>query len=128
MTTQITNGIKISVETFYQEEYSRPMENKYIFSYRITIENQTDETVQLLRRFWQITDSNGIVKEVEGEGVIGEQPVINAGEKHQYISWCHLLTDLGKMRGAYMMQRISDGDKFRVRIPEFALVAPQKLN
>jgi ApaG protein len=128
MDTLITNGIKISVETFYQDEYSRPIEHKYIFAYRITIENLSPHTIQLLRRHWHIFDSNGILKEVEGEGVVGQQPVLPPGESHQYISWCQLGTDSGKMSGTYTMERQSDGDLFQVEIPSFRLTAPFKAN
>jgi len=128
METLTTNGIKISVETFYQSNYSKPMENKYIFAYRINIQNNNDFTVQLLRRHWHILDSNGMLREVEGDGVIGKQPVLSSGESHQYVSWSQLLTDVGKMYGTFLMVRQEDGEAFRVRIPEFKLVAPFKLN
>lgn len=124
----ITNGIKISVETFYQPSYSNPVEGKFIHAYRITIENLSDLTVQLMRRHWIITDSDGIVREVEGEGVIGRQPVLEPHELHQYVSWCNLHTGLGKMVGAYEMQNIHSGELFQVDIPAFQLVAPFQLN
>lgn len=128
METKITNGIKVSVETFYQDDYSRPIENKYIFAYRITIENRSDNTVQLMRRHWYIYDSNGIMREVEGDGVIGQQPILAPGEKHQYISWSHLFTDIGKMHGFYSFIRQIDGEMFKVAIPEFQLCTPFKKN
>ena len=127
METITTNGIRISVETFYQPEQSRPLEQKFIFAYRITIENRSTDTVQLLRRHWFIFDSNGIKREVEGEGVVGLQPVLEPNESHQYTSWCPLKTEIGKMNGAFLMQRASGG-LFDARIPEFRLVAPQKMN
>lgn len=124
----ITKGIKVSVETFYQPAYSRPLEMKYIFSYHIIIENLSDETVQLLRRHWFIYDSNGVVREIEGEGVIGKQPVLAPGETHQYASWSPLTTEMGKMYGTYLFQRQEDKEQFEVNIPEFHLLAPFKLN
>jgi ApaG protein len=127
ITTRITNGIKISVETFYQVEYSRPLENKYIFAYRITIENMGAYTAQLMRRHWYIHDSNGITREVEGDGVIGQQPILATGGTHQYVSWCHLFTDIGKMSGFYQFVR-QDGEAFKVEIPEFNMYAPFKMN
>lgn len=127
ITTRITDGFKISVETFYQEEYSRPIENKYIFAYRITIENIGAYTAQLMRRHWYIHDSNGIMREVEGDGVIGQQPILAAHEQHQYVSWCHLFSDVGKMSGYYVFVR-QDGETFKVAIPEFSMCAPFKLN
>jgi ApaG protein len=124
----VTNGIKVSVETSYQDEYSRPLENKYVFAYRITIENVSDYTVQLMRRHWHIVDSNGLVREVEGEGVIGVQPILNPGEKHQYVSWSHLFTEIGKMHGHYTFQRQIDLTTFKATIPEFQLMTPCKMN
>ncbi len=126
--TLVTNGIKVSVETFYQEEYSRPIENKYIFAYRIYIDNLSEHTVQLMNRHWYIVDSNGMTREVEGEGVIGQQPILSSGDSHQYVSWSHLFTEIGKMYGYYMFIRQIDGETFKVRIPEFQLVVPYKMN
>ncbi len=123
-----TNGIRITVETFYQQNYSRPMENKYIFAYRINIENRSSKTVQLLRRHWYIKDSSGMVREVEGEGVIGKQPILSPGESHQYVSWSPLVSDIGKMYGTFLMLNKDNGSQFRVSIPEFKLIAPFKLN
>lgn len=128
MATIVTNGIKVSVETFYQEEYSRPIEHKYIFAYRITIENVSEYTVQLMRRHWYIIDSNGMTREVEGEGVIGQQPILKTGERHQYVSWSHLFTEMGKMRGHYLFVRQIDGETFKAQIPEFQLTVPFKMN
>jgi ApaG protein len=128
LTTQITNGIRVSVETFYQDDYSRPMESKFIFAYKITLENTGIETVQLMRRHWYIHDSNGTVREVEGEGIIGQQPILSPGDAHSYVSWSHLLTEIGKMRGFYTFIRQIDSETFKVEIPPFMLVVPQKLN
>jgi ApaG protein len=128
MDVLITQGIKISVETFYLPEESIPVRNKFIHAYRITIENQSAHTVQLLRRHWYIIESNGIKREVEGEGVIGLQPVLAPGESHQYTSWSPLMTDVGKMYGTYLMMRTADEKTFQVNIPEFKLVPSFKLN
>ncbi len=128
MVTAITKGVKVIVETYYQEDYSRPLDNEFTFAYQITIENNSNHTIQLLRRHWYILDSNGTLREVEGEGVIGQQPVIEPDGTHQYVSGCHLKTDIGKMYGTYMMTRLSDGRYFEVDIPEFVMVAPCKLN
>lgn len=128
METLITNGIRVSVETSYQPNYSDPAENKFIFAYRITIENLGRQTVQLLRRHWIITESTGVVREVEGEGVIGRQPVIQPGELHQYVSWSHISTGLGKMAGTYQMILSDSQESFVAEIPEFQLVAPFLLN
>lgn len=128
MVTKITDGVKISVETIYQPEYSNPANEHFMFAYRINIENLTENSVQLLNRHWHIFDSNGTKREVEGEGVVGQQPIIEPGDNHEYVSGCNLKTDMGKMRGSYEMERIVDGLKFRVNIPEFYLIAPYKLN
>lgn len=128
MQTAITRGVRVSVETFYQVEYSNPLAHEFMFAYRITITNQSDMLIQLLRRHWHIYDSNGTIKEVEGEGVVGEQPIIHPGMSYQYISGCNLSTEIGKMHGTYLMMKVSDGKKFRVNIPEFNLIAHQKLN
>lgn len=127
METLTTNGIKVSVETFYQAEHSRPLEQKFIFAYRITIENHSSDTVQLMRRQWFIHDSSGVTREVEGEGVVGQQPVLHPTDFHQYVSWCPLTTEMGKMVGSFLMRR-EDGSTFSVRVPEFRFMAPQKLN
>lgn len=128
MVTKITDGVKISVETIYQPEYSNPANEHYMFAYRVNIENLTENSVQLLNRHWYIFDSNGTNREVKGEGVVGQQPVIEPGDNHEYVSGCNLKTDMGSMKGSYEMERIVDGVKFRVNIPEFYLIAPYKLN
>ncbi|MHB1179766.1 MAG: Co2+/Mg2+ efflux protein ApaG [Daejeonella sp.] len=128
MVTKITDGVKISVETIYQPEYSNPANEHFMFAYRVNIENMTENSVQLLNRHWHIFDSNGSKREVEGEGVVGQQPVIEPGNTHEYVSGCNLKTDIGSMKGSYEMERIVDGIKFRVNIPEFYLIAPYKLN
>ena len=97
MVSKISEGVTISVETFYQPDYSNPQSSEYMFAYRITIENNNSFPVKLLRRHWFIFDSDSTHREVEGEGVIGNQPEINSGEKYQYISGCNLRTELGKM-------------------------------
>jgi ApaG protein len=128
MDTLITNGIKISVETFYQPGYSEPKAQQFIFAYRVSIENLSQVTVQLLRRHWFIQDALGQIKEVEGEGVIGQQPIIPPGETHQYVSWCNLPTEVGKMYGTFLMQRTEDLSDFDAVIPEFHMITPFRLN
>lgn len=128
MVTTITDGVKVSVETQYQPEYSNPANDHYMFAYKINIENLSDYTVQLLRRRWDIFDSNGSHREVEGEGVVGEQPVIEPGKSHEYVSGCNLKTDIGRMKGEYQMVRTMDNAVFDVEIPEFFMVAPYRLN
>ncbi len=128
MNTLITDGIEVSVEAFYQRDYSRPAKKRFVFSYRVRIFNFRDDTVQLLRRKWHIFDSAGFIREVEGEGVIGEQPVIPPEGSHEYESWCPLTTPIGKMDGSFLMVSQETNEKFSVLIPEFRLIAPFKLN
>lgn len=128
MVTKITEGVKVSVETIYQPEYSNPVNEHFMFAYRVKIENMGDYTVQLMSRKWSIFDSNGTKRQVEGEGVVGQQPIIEPGENHEYVSGCNLKTDIGTMKGSYEMVRVVDGQKFQVKIPEFQLIALYKLN
>ena len=128
MIFQITKGIKITVRTHFQPAYSRPEMNHFLFTYKIVIENSSEYSVQLLRRHWYIFDSNGEHREVEGEGVVGQQPVLMPNTIYLYESACNLITDIGKMHGKYEMIRIIDKEKFEVKIPEFHLIAPQRLN
>lgn len=128
MTTQITDGVKVSVETVYQPEYSNPDNEHFMFAYKIRIENLGDYSVKLLKRHWIIFDSNGTLREVIGDGVVGQQPVISPGETHEYVSGCNLKTDIGFMEGAYDMVREIDGGRFKVAIPQFNLIAPYRLN
>lgn len=118
----------MTVETFYQPEYSRPSVNEYMFAYRITIENRSLHTVKLLSRHWFITDSANANREVQGDGVVGKQPVIEPGGAHTYVSGCQLNSEIGRMAGTYTMERVMDGRKFTVSIPAFDLVAPFKMN
>jgi ApaG protein len=128
MVTKISEGVTISVETFYQPDHSNPQSSEYMFAYRITIENNNSFPVKLLRRHWFIFDSDSTHREVEGEGVIGNQPEINSGEKYQYISGCNLRTELGKMHGTYFMENLSNKKNFYVNIPAFEMTVPFKLN
>ena len=128
MTAEVTKGIKVSVETFYQDAQSDPTKSQYFFAYRVTIENFSGETVQLLRRHWHIFDSNGSKSEVEGEGVVGKQPVLAPGEIHQYVSGCNLTTEIGRMWGTYLMENKATHKRFNVNIPEFVMVVPFKMN
>jgi ApaG protein len=128
MVASITEGVKISVETEYQPEYSSPFNMHFVYAYRILIENNSEHTIQLLRRHWHIYDTDGTVREVEGEGVVGQQPILESGEAHKYVSGCNLKTSIGKMKGTFLMERIMDGSQFLVQIPEFNLIPPFKLN
>jgi ApaG protein len=128
MVSEVTEGVKVSVLTEYQPNYSNSDKSHFVFTYKIVIENRSSQTVQLLRRYWQVYDSNFKYYEVEGEGVVGQQPVLEPGEIHEYVSGCNLSSGLGKMKGTYLMERLVDGSSFRVVIPEFTLVVPHLLN
>jgi ApaG protein len=128
MISKISEGITISVESYYQPEYSNIVNAEFMFAYRITIENNNTFPVKLLSRHWLIYDSNGSMREVRGEGVVGVQPVINPGESYQYVSGCNMRSEIGKMRGTYQMENISSKKTFEVIIPAFDMCAPFKLN
>ena len=128
MISKISEGVTISVETFYQPEYSNPSSNEFMFAYRITIDNNNNFPVKLLRRHWHILDATGSKREVEGEGVIGVQPQINAGANYQYISGCNLKTEMGKMYGTYLMENVNSNKRFNVQIPAFEMIVPFKMN
>lgn len=128
MVTEITEGVQVSILAEFHEEYSNPLQKHFVFTYKVYIENHSPYTLQLLRRRWHIFDSNFTRFKVEGEGVIGEQPILESGDSHHYTSGCSLKTDMGKMRGAYIMKRLSDNAEFEVVIPDFKLIAPFRLN
>lgn len=118
-----TRQIKVSVMPVYIDERSAPQESRYFWAYRVTIENHGATTVQLLSRYWHITDARGRVEEVRGAGVVGEQPILGPGDSYEYTSGCPLTTPSGFMRGAYTMAD-EDGRRFDVTIPAFALDLP----
>lgn len=128
MITKISEGITISVETFYQPEYSNPISGEFMFAYRITLQNNNPFPVQLLRRHWYIFDSNADASEVEGEGVIGIQPIIHPTEKYQYVSGCNLKSEIGKMHGMYFMENCHNKKTFLINVPAFEMIVPFKLN
>ncbi len=124
MATLTTNGVRISIDAYYQPQHSNPVQRRYFFGYRVTIQNHNPYTVQLLRRHWLIWDSDGQSHEVEGEGVVGLQPVLKPGESHKYVSWCPLNTPIGRMSGTYLMVNHSNEEEFEVQIPEFKMEVP----
>lgn len=128
MISKISEGIRVSVETYYQPDYSNPVNGEFMFAYKITIENNNDFPVKLLSRKWHISDSNGSTRDIEGEGVVGVQPQINPGASYQYISGCNLSTEIGKMEGTYLMENLNNKKTFEALIPSFFLCAPFKLN
>lgn len=128
MISKISEGVEISVETFYQQDYSNPMLSEYMFAYRISIENHNSFAVKLHSRHWYIFDSNGEYREVEGEGVVGVQPTINSGDHYQYVSGCNLKSEMGRMHGTYIMENLHTKQLFEVKIPAFEMVTPFKYN
>ncbi len=125
--SQIQRPIIIDVETEYLDEQSDPENKRYVFSYTITISNDDGENVQLLSRYWKITDGDQHVQEVEGEGVIGEQPVIEPGKSYRYTSGTVIATEVGSMAGHYNM-RLASGEDFQTPIPAFTLATPNALH
>ncbi|MCS7035426.1 MAG: Co2+/Mg2+ efflux protein ApaG [Saprospiraceae bacterium] len=123
-----TEGITVRAEAQYLPEHSYPQGGRFLFGYRITITNGSKHTVQLLERSWLILNGFGARREVEGPGVVGQQPVMAPGETFEYSSYCELDTDYGAMLGAYFMKRIDKGDFFSVRIPRMLLIVPARLN
>jgi ApaG protein len=128
MISLISEGVEVSVETFYQQDYSKPLQSEYMFAYRIIIDNHNSFPVKLHRRHWHIFDSNGTYREVEGEGVVGVQPVLSPGERYQYVSGCNLRTEMGKMHGTYQMENLNSKKIFEVNIPAFEMFVPFKNN
>jgi ApaG protein len=123
MPTAVTEGVRVTVESYYLEDRSAPDENRWAFAYVVTIANEGGARVQLRRRHWIITDGNGKVEEVEGPGVVGEQPVLDPGQSHRYSSGAVLATPVGTMEGTYEMHE-AGGRVFRAVIPRFPLQVP----
>jgi len=128
MVTQITHGIKISVVTGFEGTYFKNYKIHYAFSYEITIENFSKDTVQLMSRHWEIHDALNLLEIVDGEGVVGKKPVLKPGEKHTYTSGCLLTAPLGAMAGYFSMVNFTTTRNFRVIVPTFRLNAPFALN
>ena len=124
--TATTRGVQVSVRAFFLEDQSRPGEGQYMWAYRITIANNGRETVQLLRRTWHITDARGRTIQVRGEGVIGEQPILEPGEAFEYTSGTPLDTPSGFMVGTYHMVATASGEGFDVAVPAFSLDSPHE--
>ena len=122
--TKITRAIEVRVTPFFLEDQSEPDENRFVWAYRVRIRNLGEVTVQLLRRTWRITDGRGQVIGIEGAGVIGEQPVLEAGEAFEYTSGTPLNTPSGFMQGTYRMTCTLSGELFDVAIPAFSLDSP----
>ncbi|HEY0880580.1 MAG TPA: Co2+/Mg2+ efflux protein ApaG [Archangium sp.] len=127
MSNTETDGIRVIIKATYWPERSAPDNNQWAFTYAVTIKNEGSKTATLRARHWVITDANGRVEEVRGEGVVGKQPKLEPGDSFEYTSWAMLRTPFGTMRGEYQMER-ADGSKFEARIAEFVLTQPNALN
>lgn len=128
MVSQITRGIKISVKTGFEGTYFKNYKIHFAFSYEITIENNSKDSVQLNSRHWEIFDSLNDIEIVDGEGVIGQKPVLKPGDSHTYSSGCLLASPHGSMRGFFNMVNFTSTKNFRVIVPTFRLSAPFALN
>ena len=127
MSDTTTQGIRVQVESLYDEDRSAPQENYYFFAYRVRISNVGTKTAQLLSREWIITDATGYQQLVQGPGVVGEQPVLAPGEAFEYTSFCPISTPVGSMHGTYRMVR-DNGEAFDAVIAPFSLAVPHSVN
>ena len=121
MYSKKTKKINITVNPYFLDDQSEPEEQHFVWAYQVTIDNQGNEKVQLKNRYWKIIDSNGSEQEVKGEGVVGEQPILNPGEKFEYTSGTPLSTPSGFMGGHYEMETKA-GEKFEAIIRSFLLI------
>lgn len=128
MVQQVTSGIKISVETEFEGTFYKEYKVHFAFAYTITIENQSENAVQLQSRHWDISDALNNPETVDGEGVIGQKPLLMPGESHTYSSGCLLTSPFGGMKGYYNMVNIATQERFKVYIPAFKLSAPFAVN
>jgi len=128
MKSAVTAGIEIKVSSRYEAIFSNEDNNEFLFSYAVEITNTNDFEVKLLKRHWHITDGLGNIRQVDGEGVIGKQPVIKSFQSFKYESACDFPTHIGKMRGFYLFENLENGFIFKVFIPEFTMISDQKLN
>ncbi len=128
MTTAVTYGVKISVESIFRKDLSNAENGIYFFNYRVEIENTNDFDIQLMSRYWYIFDSLNTPREVEGDGVVGEQPILKPGQKHVYVSGCDIHSEIGYMRGFFTFIEMNSLEEFRANIPKFELFATSKLN
>lgn len=127
ISTALTDGIRVRVQSRYLADQSEPEDDRYVFAYTITISNEGTRTAQLRTRHWVITDGRGSVEEVRGDGVVGEQPRLTPGQSFQYTSGCVLTTAVGTMHGTYRMWR-DDGSFFDATIAPFSLASPVRAN
>ncbi|HTR54545.1 MAG TPA: Co2+/Mg2+ efflux protein ApaG [Kofleriaceae bacterium] len=125
ISSALTDGIRVQVQSLYLPEQSSPPDDRYVFAYTITISNESPRTAQLRTRHWIITDARGEIEEVRGDGVVGEQPRLAPGQSFQYTSGCVLTTPVGTMHGSYRFWR-DDGSYFDAVIAPFSLCSPSR--
>lgn len=123
MVNAITKGINVSVEVTYEPQFSSPIQHHFVFTYKVTIENKSSATIQLMRRKWEIYDATESLKIIEGSGVVGQQPILEPNQTHSYVSGCNLKSGMGKMKGLFFMEKLFDGKIIEVIIPEFQMIA-----
>ncbi len=127
MSSAVTRGIRVSVTSAFRPDRSEPGQGRWLYSYTVRLANEGDVAAQLVSRHWIVTDANGEREEIVGDGVVGQQPRLEPGERFEYTSFCILKTPHGSMRGTYRMVR-EDGETFDARIAPFALVVPGAVN
>jgi ApaG protein len=123
----ITHDVRVEVLSQYSSEHSHPLDGEWVFQYTVRITNQGNETVQLISRHWIITDAAEQQREVKGDGVVGQQPILAPGESFKYSSWCPLETSVGSMQGTYQMAS-AEGERFEIEIAPFGLNARHTVN
>jgi len=128
MMTKLTKGIRISVNPYFKERYKSKIGPLYLFGYDISIVNESSDTVQLIGRHWYIFDTGDGPSEVQGKGVVGEQPILEPGQTHSYQSGCHLRASIGAMKGHYYMYNHTTHSYFQVNIPTFQFFASSRVN
>lgn len=126
MVGSTTCGVLVEVESFYQLDYSDPRRREFMYAYRVHILNQRRSAIKIISRHWDITDGDGIKREVEGEGIVGTQPVIGSGESYQYISGANLHNEIGTMEGYFTVE--TDEGLLTILIPKFTLLFPALAN
>ncbi|MEC4112523.1 Co2+/Mg2+ efflux protein ApaG [Myroides pelagicus] len=128
MITKVTKGVKISVKTNYEGSFYRKNKLSYAFTYEITIENNSDRMIQIDSRFWKIFDVSKGYEYIEGDGIVGKQPILLPNDVHSYQSGCVLSSAMGSMEGNYLVEDLIDKEQFKVVIPRFQLIAPFSMN
>lgn len=128
MVKPLTHDVKITVKTSFNSKESKPLDRFFVFNYIITIENQSDQPLQLLKRHWLIVDANGEKTEVKGDGIVGKQPILMPNDKYAYQSHCIFKTPIGKMSGSYLMRNLLENEDYLIPINGFSFCLPILLN